>query len=88
MKLNDETLAASTMKTPYEITTDQDSITIRVPRSLAQDEALGRFLDYLEMRDIRERSDLSEDDARDLANRAKHDAWKRVRHLFDLEGHG
>lgn len=74
------------MKTPYEIETDQDSITIRLPRKLATDEGLIRFLDYLEMQDIRQRSQLSEEDAQKLAAEVKRDAWKRVRHLFETSG--
>ncbi len=72
------------MKTPYEIETDQDSIVIRLPRKLADDEGLIRFLDYLEMQDIGERSQLSEEDASKLAAEVKHDAWQRVRHLFEV----
>lgn len=73
------------MKTPYEIETDQDSILIRLPRKLANDEGLVRFLDYLEMQDIRQRSELSEEDAKKLATEVKRDAWERVRHLFKGE---
>lgn len=72
-----------TMGTPYEIETDQNSIVIRLPRTLANDEGLIRFLDYLEMQDIRQRSELSEDDAQKLAAEVKRDAWTRVRHLFE-----
>lgn len=71
------------MKTPYEIETDQDSIVIRLPRTLAGDEGLIQFLDYLEMQDIRQRSELSEDDAEKLAAEVKRDAWQRVRPLFE-----
>ena len=71
------------METPYEIETDQDSIIIRLPRKLANDEGLVRFLDYLEMQDIRQRSELSEEDAEKLTTEVKRDAWQRVRHLFE-----
>lgn len=74
------------MKMPYEIETEQDSIVIRLPRELANDEGLVRFLDYLEMQDIRQRSELSEEDAEKLAAEVKRDAWQRVRHLFQGEG--
>jgi hypothetical protein len=73
------------MKTPYEIETDQESIVIRLPRRFAHDEGLVRFLDYLEMQDIRQRSELSEEDAAELAREVKRDAWKRVSHLFEGE---
>lgn len=36
-----------TMKTPYEIETDHNSIVIRLPRKLENDEGLVRFMDYL-----------------------------------------
>lgn len=74
------------MKMPYEIETEQDSIVIRLPRELANDEGLVRFLHYLEMQDIRQRSELSEEDAEKLAAEVKRDAWQRVRHLFQGEG--
>jgi hypothetical protein len=74
------------MKMPYEIETEQDSIVIRLPRELANDEGLVRFLDYVEMQDIRQRSELSEEDAEKLAAEVKRDAWQRVRHLFQGEG--
>lgn len=74
------------MKTSYAIETDQDSILIRLPRKLANDEGLVRFLDYLEMQDIRQRSELSEEGAKKLSAEVKRDAWKRVRHLFEGEG--
>ena len=62
------------------------SIAIRLPRRLAHDEGLVRFLDYLEIQDIRQRSELSEEDAAELAREVKRDAWKRVGHLFEGEG--
>lgn len=71
------------MSAPYEITTDQDDIVIRVPRDLADEKALTRILDFLEMRAIREKSHLSEEEVQQLADEAKADAWKRVRHLFE-----
>lgn len=73
------------MKTPYEIETEQDSIVIRLPRELVNDEGLARFLDYLEMQDIRQRSELSEEEADKLADEVKRDAWQRVRHLFPVQ---
>jgi hypothetical protein len=78
--------AGSAMNKPYEIETDQDSIVIRLPRTLADDEGFVRFLDYREMQDIRQRSELPEDDAETLAAEVKRDAWQRVRHLFADEG--
>jgi hypothetical protein len=68
------------METPYEIETDEDSVTIRLPRELADSGALTRFPDYLDMQNIRQKSQLSEDDAEALADQIKHDAWNQVRH--------
>ena len=71
------------MDAPYEIETDADSILIRLPRALADDEGVAQFLDYLEMQDIRDRSELGEDEADALASDVKQDAWQRVRPLFE-----
>ena len=71
------------MDTPYQIESDQDSLTIRLPRRMADDAGLLRFLDYLEMQDIRQRSQLTEADADELAAEVSRDAWERVRHLFE-----
>lgn len=71
------------MKTSYEVETDKDSIVIRLPRRMANDEGLVRFLNYLEMQDIRQRSDLSEEDAEKVADEVKHDAWEQIRHVFE-----
>jgi hypothetical protein len=71
------------MRTTYGITTDQDSIVIRLPRQLADEEALAKLLDYLELEAIRRRSELSQEDAASLTKDAKQGAWQQVKHLFE-----
>jgi hypothetical protein len=71
------------MDAPYEIETDADSILIRLPRALADDAGVSQFLDYLEMQAIRDRSELSAEEADALAAEVKQDAWQRVRLLFE-----
>ncbi len=72
------------MDAPYEVTTDQDSIVIRLPRDFADAEALAQFLDLLDMQAIRQKSQLSDAEAAQLATEVKQDAWARVRHLFEI----
>ncbi len=74
---------SDSMPSSYEIETDQNNITIRLPRQFADEKMLSRFLDYLELESIRQRSRLTEDDAQELASEVQESAWKQVRHLFD-----
>jgi hypothetical protein len=46
---------------------------------------LGKLLDYLELEAVRHRSQLSADDAADLAASVKEGAWQRVRPLFETD---
>ena len=71
------------MRAAYEITTDEDSIVVRLSRTVADEEALAKLLDYLELEAIRRRSELTSEDALHLADEIKGGAWKQVKHLFE-----
>ena len=73
------------MSETYEITTEQDDIIIRLPRTSTDQEALSKLLDYLELDAINRRSKLSESEAEQIATTIKQDAWNQVRHLFETE---
>jgi hypothetical protein len=71
------------MSNTYEITTEQDSIVIRLPKQAADEEVLMKLLDYLELEAVRRRSRLTKEDAKSLAKEIKQGAWQQVRHLFE-----
>jgi hypothetical protein len=71
------------MSNTYEITTEQDSIVIRLPKRAADEEVLMKLLDYLELEAVRRRSRLTKEDAKSLAKEIKQGAWQQVRHLFE-----
>jgi len=56
------------MSLAYELTGDQESIMIRLSRELVDQKALEKLLDYLELEAIRRRSQLTEQDAGNLAS--------------------
>jgi hypothetical protein len=73
------------MSATYQITTDQDDIVIRLPRASADQEALSKLLDYLELESIGRQSQLSEPGAEQIATSMKKESWSQVRHLFETQ---
>lgn len=71
------------MSTAYQLTSDKDTITIRLNRGAIDEVSLTKLLDFLEMEAIRRRSQLSEEDAELLAEDVKRAAWERVKHLYE-----
>jgi RNA polymerase-interacting CarD/CdnL/TRCF family regulator len=67
----------------YRIDFDERDMVVRVPRSLAGREEVSRFLDYLDLESIRQRSQLTEEDAAALADEIDHAVWERLRHRLD-----
>jgi hypothetical protein len=70
---------------PYEITTDQDDIVVRLPRQVADEEVLAKLLDYLALEAIRRQSALTREDAASLTKEVKQGGWQQVEHLFEKE---
>lgn len=75
-----------TMSSTYEISTERDTLVIRVYPPGADQESLQRLLDFLELEAVRKRSVLDEGQAEHLAQEVKEGAWQRVRHLFGAGG--
>ena len=69
----------------YSITVEQDDIVVRLNRAAVDQEALRRFLDYVELETLRARSQLAPQDASDLANEIDRAAWEQVRPNFVQE---
>jgi len=61
----------------------QENIMIRLPRELVDEKALEKLLDYLELEAIRRRSQLTKQDADNLALDVKQAAWQKVKDLFE-----
>jgi hypothetical protein len=70
------------MSTTYEVTADKDSIIIRLPRQFTSQDTIIKLLDYLELDAIRQRSQLTAEDAETLSTEIKQGAWEQVKHLF------
>lgn len=60
----------------YWIDEDADDLIVRVPKSLASRERISRFLDWLEFQQLRSSSELTEEDAAELAAEVKHAVWE------------
>jgi len=73
------------MNPAYEICTVEDSIIIRLPRSISDEAFLAGLLDYLEFESVKRRSGISEDECLKLASDIKQSAWNQVRTLFETE---
>ncbi len=71
------------MSLAYELTGDQENIMIRLPRELVDEKALEHLLDYLELEAIRRRSQLTKQDADNLASDVKQAAWQKIKYLFE-----
>lgn len=54
-------------RSAYSVVVEQSDIVVRFDRNIIDPETLVRFLDYLELETIRQRSQLTEDQAEELA---------------------
>ena len=72
-------------KGTYTITLDNNDIIVRLDRTLIDEEALTKLLDYVELESIRKRSKLTEEQAADLAKEVDQAAWESSKPKF-LEG--
>ncbi len=67
----------------YRIKFEERDIILRVPRELLGREEMSQFLDFLELDSIRERSELTEEDAAVLADEVDGAVWDRLRHRLE-----
>jgi hypothetical protein len=64
----------------YRIDYDEHDMVVRVPRELAGRDEVSRFLGYLNIESVRQRSELAEEDAATLADEIDRAVWERLRH--------
>jgi len=63
----------------YRLSVEDEDVVIRLQRDLVAPDALGRFLDYLELESIRQRSQLTPEQAAALADEIDRVVWESVR---------
>lgn len=69
---------------PYQITTSNQEVVIKLNRSLIEQEKLEQFLDYLFMKSIQQKSQLSEESANQLISEIDKALWEKQKGLFEL----
>ena len=69
-------------KSLYEITLNNEDIIVKIDRNLISQERMTKFLDYLELEIIRQRSQLSESDAENLAAEINREIWSNLQDKF------
>jgi hypothetical protein len=70
----------------YRIDIEGDEMVIRIRRDSVDLEDLSRFLDYIVLKSIQRKSELTEDAAAALADEIDRAVWKRVRHRYESPG--
>jgi hypothetical protein len=63
----------------YTIAKENRDLVVRVPGGSLDDEALAKFLDYLELETIRRRSRLSDEEAKTMADDIDRSIWNNQR---------
>ena len=70
-------LTGSSSDPAYNSGIEQGDIIVRLRHDLLSRNEVSKFLDYLELKAIRRRSRLSEDDAAELAEEIDRNVWER-----------
>jgi hypothetical protein len=70
------------MSKPYQIENEEGDIVIRFDGELVDRSALARLLDFVELESIRRRSQLTEEDAAQLADEIDQSVWERIKHKY------
>jgi hypothetical protein len=63
-----------------------DEIVVRIRRGMLPDEKISRFLALLDLEAIREKSQLTEEAARELADEIDRAVWEKNRHRVSAAG--
>lgn len=69
---------------PYQITTSNQEVVITLNRSLIGQDKLEQFLDYLTIKAIQQKSQLSEEAANQLISEIDNTLWGKQKGLFEL----
>ncbi|MDD5461153.1 MAG: hypothetical protein PHG00_05915 [Methylococcales bacterium] len=68
---------------PYQITTTNQEVVIKLNRSLIEQEKLEQFLDYLSIKAMQQKSQLSEEAANQLISEIDNTLWEKQKGLFE-----
>jgi RNA polymerase-interacting CarD/CdnL/TRCF family regulator len=71
--------------TAYTIEIEQSDIVVRVNRNNIDQDALRRFLDFLELETLRKRSQLTEEQVAELAADIDRSVWEKLDSTFGQE---
>ncbi len=66
----------------YNVAIDKREVVIRFKRDLIDQTALNRFLDSVELESIRKRSQLTEEQAAELAQEIDRAVWESVKQAY------
>ena len=69
---------------PYQISTSKQEVVITLNRSLIEQDKLEQFLDYLTIKAIQQKSQLSEESANQLISEVDKAMWEKQKGLFEL----
>ena len=72
-------------RSAYSVVVEQSDIVVRLDRNSIDQESLVRFLDYLEWETIRKRSQLSDEQAAEIADDIDHATWSVVEAKLERE---
>lgn len=67
----------------YQVDEDEESFVLRIPKSMVTREQVQRFLDRLEFEQLRSKSQLTPEDAEELAREVKHAVYLANRHRIE-----
>jgi len=70
------------MPKSFQIESDQDDIVLRFNRRLVDKSALSRLLDYVELASIRDASQLTPEQAGELADEIDTAVWEQVKDKY------
>lgn len=71
------------MSKAYEVTNEPGRFVIRFDDDLVDRAAVAKLLDYVELESIRKRSQLTEEQAHQLADEIDQAVWEQVRHQYE-----
>lgn len=69
-------------KSSYNITLDNQDIIIKFNKNILDRESLTKFLEYIELETLRNRSNLTQEPAITLADEIDHDVLLKIKHKF------
>lgn len=73
-----------TLAQPYQISSNNQEVTIKLNRSLIEQDKLEQFLDYLFIKSLQQKSQLTEQTANELITEIDNAVWEKQKALFEL----